>query len=416
MKEFTGYEYLLIDAANAFGHDKLRYEDRIDWASQNLADLEGMADGINFKDKPLYLKACSAIRKAQAGKPTGHLVGFDAVCSGMQIMSATTGCIAGATATGLVDLDRRADAYTDCTGLMVDELGHHIPGERDKVKQAVMTSLYGSKKEPQKEFGEDTPELEAFKKAMMKLAPGACELLQDLMDSWQAFALVHQWPLPDGYLARVRVMQRKEHRIAVDELGKASFTYVYYENEGEENGIKNVANVVHSMDAYLLRSLIRRCNYDRDLVELVYNCITDELMERSMGIAEQLPMVACTEEIANYIERYESSGMADVVIVPFLDRHEVKTLSTAHLRELNQILTTMLEHKPFEIITVHDEFKCHANNMNWLRKHYRNILADLADSEILSDIFTQLHGKTCTYQKKSQGLSTAIRLSNYAIC
>ena len=66
----------------------------------------------------MYLKAVAAVRKAQAGTPTGHLVGFDAVCSGMQIMSALTGCHKGAHATGLVDPNHRADAYTDCTNLM----------------------------------------------------------------------------------------------------------------------------------------------------------------------------------------------------------------------------------------------------------------------------------------------------------
>ena len=415
MKEFTGWEYLLIDVANGYGKDKLRFEDRIQWTEDNLTQLEQLAeDRGTWKDKPMYLKAVMALRKAQQGIPTGHLVGFDAICSGMQIMSALTGCHAGANATGLVDPDRRADAYTDCTDIMSTDLGRTLPNMRLHVKNACMTHLYGSKAEPKKEFGADTPELQAFFKAMMTMAPGACELLDDLLNSWQPYALLHEWLLPDGYHSRVKVLQRKEHRIEVEELNKSSFTYVYYENEGEEKGVKNAANVIHSIDAYVLRSLIRRCNYDKDIIERALDAVTDQLFNRPFG--EKQTDYWLTEEVTYYRDQYERSGMADAVIAEHINIATAQTLSTPHLRALKTVFENMLEHKPFEIVTVHDDFKCHPNNMNWLRKHYRNILAELADSEILSDIFTQLHGKPCTYQKKSTNLSTVIRNSNYALC
>lgn len=80
MELFTGYEYLLIDAANQAGHDKLLFDERIQWATDHLEDLEELAGEA---DEPaLYMKAVQAIRKAQQGKPTGHMVGLDAVCSG----------------------------------------------------------------------------------------------------------------------------------------------------------------------------------------------------------------------------------------------------------------------------------------------------------------------------------------------
>ena len=110
MELFTGWQYLLIDVANQYGHDKLLFGERIKWAEEHLDRLESMID--QAETKPLYMKAVQAIRKAQQGIPTGHLVGFDACCSGVQIMSAITGCVAGATATGLVDPDVRADAYS----------------------------------------------------------------------------------------------------------------------------------------------------------------------------------------------------------------------------------------------------------------------------------------------------------------
>ena len=80
MQTFTGWEYMLIDAANHFGKDKDVFEKRIQFMETYLDDLESLTDQA---DEPeLYAKAVSAIRKAQAGLPTGHMVGFDSVCSG----------------------------------------------------------------------------------------------------------------------------------------------------------------------------------------------------------------------------------------------------------------------------------------------------------------------------------------------
>lgn len=239
MISFTGYEYLLIDACNQFGLDKLLFEERIKWANDNMDKLESLADEAD--KKPLYLKAVQAIRKAQAGIPSGHLVGFDGVCSGIQIMSALTGCVAGSEATGMVNPNVRADAYTQTTREMENILGGELQVSRKDAKFSLMTTFYGSKLVPTEVFGEGTKELDAFYEAANKVAPGAWEALQDLLASWQSGALAHSWKLPDGFDARIKVMAKKEARIEVDELDHATFTYEFYENQGSKKGLSNVA-------------------------------------------------------------------------------------------------------------------------------------------------------------------------------
>jgi len=416
MQLFTGWQYLLIDAANHQGLDKELFEKRIQWTEQHLDELE---NHVESADEPeLYAKAVMAIRKAQRGEPTGHRVGFDSVCSGMQIMSAITGCEAGADATGLVDPNRRADAYTDCTKIMRKWIPTLPDSERKKIKVAVMTVLYGSKMEPKKVFGDGTDELNAFYKAMYELCPGACELLDDLLNSWQPYALSHDWQLPDGFDAHVKVIQKVEKRIDVNELGGASFTYQYRENEGCESDRKNAANVVHSIDAYVLRSLIRRCNYDRELMEWASREIEVILLERSMNVPDGW-YGACDPQgdFARLHKRYEDTQMPDIRILDYAQHEELRLLSSEHLRALANIVNMMLEHKPFPIIAIHDEFTCHPNNMNALRKHYREIMAGLAESRILDDILNTLYGTTGgTFPKKSPNLADKIRQSNYAIC
>lgn len=408
---FTGFQYLLIDAANNFGLDKELFEDRIEWATVNLASLESLAP---LADTPsLYLKAVFAIRKAQAGIPTGHLVGLDAVCSGLQVMSALTGCIVGATNTGLVNPNVRADAYSTCTDTMATILGNGFTVSRAEAKDALMTTLYGSTAKPKEIFGEDTPEYFAFHKATKLVAPGAMELLQDLLDTWQPFALAHSWKLPDGFDAVVRVMTKKESRVEVDELDHSTFTYEYKVNEGKATGLSNVANVVHSVDGYILRSMHRRCNYDTAIISKLAEILAGEIVDRA-----RWGIVAPTQagsKLAYYIEQYERSTLVDIVIAPYINECNVNQMSIEHITKLLVIVEGMLSHKPFPIITVHDEFKAHANNMNQVRLHYREIFADVAESNLLDDLLSQLHGEAGTFTKLSNNLGSLIRQSNYAL-
>lgn len=343
MQKFSGVEYLMIDVANQFGLDKSIYEDRIQWAKDNLHNLEAMA--LDADDLHQYNKAVLAIRKAQKGIPTGHLVGFDAICSGMQIMSAITGCHAGAEATGLIHQNVRSNAYKIVTDTMNTLLSSKVEVSLKDAKEATMTTLYGSKAMPKKIFGEDTPELNAFYNALKIVAPGAVALLQDLLDSWQAFALVHQWTLPDGFTAYVKVMDKCDARIEVDELDHATFSYEWKENVGKPKGLSNVANVVHSIDGYIVRSLNRRCNYNESMVFKALGILNGDV------VGETKP----SEKIEYYTDLYEKSQMADVVILPFLSKSNVGLLTQEHKKALVVLCQQMLEYKPFPIVTNHDE-------------------------------------------------------------
>lgn len=417
MNTFTGWQYLLIDLANAFGLDKKKFEDRIQWAENNLANLESLVD--QAETKPLYVKAMLAVRKAQQGTASGHLVGFDAVCSGMQIMSAVTGCESGAMATGLIDTGDRPDAYTTVTEGMNSILGGlGITVPRSDAKDATMKTLYGSKAEPIKIFGEGTDALKAFYESLATVAPGAWALLDILLNSWQSYTLAHHWQLPDGFNVKARVMDTIETRIEVDELGGSSFTYQYKENVGLPKGHhktkSNAANVVHSIDAYVLRSVHRRCNYDLAMVTRASAVLDAELLERKL-IHTPEPLVAGSK-VAYYVNLWAQTGMVDAVILPYLTQETVQTLPDALLDGLIKLVDSILKHKPFDVITIHDEFKCHPNNMNQLRWHYKEILAELAESTILDFILSTIHGRQGSVAKLSNNLGQKIRQSNYALC
>lgn len=418
MQEFTGYEYMLIDIANQFGLDKKLFEERIAWTQTNMDKLESLAEQA---DKPaLYMKGVLALRKVLRGLPTGHIIGFDAVCSGIQIMSALTGCKQGARATGLIDPTVRADAYTSLTDIIAQKLSDATGVTRDQAKDALMTMFYGSRLKPIEIFGEDTPELNAFYQAAFELAPGAWELLQDLLASWQPYALVHSWKLPDGFDARVKVMKKIEApdpraRIEVDELDHATFTYTYYINEGSKNGLSNVANVIHSVDAYIMRTMHRRCNYDQRMVTYALGYLMEEIDNRDNGWSAFDDTLYDDDMVGYYVAQYQRSTVADITILPYLNPLNIHAIPDDLLVKLQCIIETMLVHAPFEIITVHDEFKCSPNHMNHLRQHYINIFAELAESDLLSDLLSQIHGVPGKCTKLSNDLADLIRQSNYAL-
>lgn len=410
--EFTSFEYLCIDIANQAGHDKLTFLERIQWVKENFKNLEEI--DTPEKERPLYEAAVIALRKAQKGLPTGHLVGLDASCSGIQIMSALTGCYEGAKATNLVNTGKREDAYSQVTKMINDQLGEDkVEVARSDAKKALMTSFYGSKATPKAIFGEESPELEAFYKASAQMCPGAWELLQILLQSWKPYALSHEWKLPDGYDVVVKVMTKKQARIEVKELG-TSFTYEYYENEGEKFGLSNAANLVHSVDAYVLRTMHRRCNYNLEVVSKAKDILTDAY--RFPKLTGEVEEDAYSTKVYYYLQQYLRSGIADVVILPWINSENVHLLPQQLKKELLEIINGMLQYKPFPLVTVHDEFKAHPNNLNWVRYQYREILAQLANSNLLDDLLSQLYGKPVKMDKLSSNLSDYIRQSEYALC
>lgn len=413
MQAMTGFDYILIDIANQADHDKLLWDQRIQWAYDNFVELETI--DTPAKTRPLYLKAVMALRAAQRGEDIGHLVGLDACNSGAQIMSALTGCIAGAKATNLINTGSRRDGYTDVTSATGDILGEGLIIARSDIKDAQMTHLYGSKAEPRKLFGEDTPELAAFYQANWIVFPGANELLSDLLNLWRPYELSHNWRLPDNGHARVKVMQMVETRVEIDELDHATCTYEYAVNAGKYRDVKMAANVIHSIDAYVLRTMQRRCGYDAEVVSHAMSCLKLIQKQRAAGDCKEMVVTEITQPHHVYMERFEASNMVDSVILPHIAANTVHELSDLHIDKLIGLCSLLLTHKPFDIITVHDEFKAHPNNCNQMRRHYIEIFAELAESTVLEDIFMQVCGQVPTYPNKDPSLPALIRQAEYCL-
>lgn len=402
MQHFTGKQYLMIDIANSFGYDGEQYDVRLNWFKENEHHLESL---VRDAEEPAqYFAGVMAWRKTQAGEPTGYMVGHDACASGVQILAALSGCHTSALSCGLIGQIRQ-DVYTNGYREMLNMLGQTIGTlVRKQVKGALMTSLYGSVANPRTTFGEGTQELDMFYVMQDVVVPGVRQLKDDIQTLWMPYANSHDWSMADGYDVHVKVMQRVEE--AVDFMGDV-IDYTYYVNQGMESGISLAANVTHSVDGMVVREMGRRCNYDAATIEML-----SQMQWIEGGCSESRGK---DKKLIRLLDRMRKSGFMSVVICDHLDAGNYGLLTAEEHLELQCLLQSIRQHRSFPVVCVHDCFKCHANNMNWVRWHYIEIMSQLARSEIMSDIASQITGQDIKVKKLSQNLHEEILKGEYAL-
>lgn len=309
---------------------------------------------------------------------------------------------------GLIDPNRRADAYTDGTKHMSMLLGSEVKIERKDIKAGIMTHYYGSRMKPIELFGEGTPEYYAFYQMLNDKSPGANALMQILLSTWDRNATKHSWVLPDGFHAHCKVEYAIDAEIEVDQLNHSQFTHRFYEQMstnqyqakvGQEvsDGLSNAANVVHSLDSMIVREMQRRCNYNPKLLRSKLRIITDELKKRSHLVTDPKPDTFLSLRWINELTEKKAAN-----------------LSTAELLQMLHLVDNCLQYKPFPVVTIHDAFRTHPNNMGTVRYWYKEMLAELAESNTLNSILAQLTDGKAQVSIKGN-IADKIRQSNYAL-
>ncbi len=399
MINYTPLEYIKIDIANQYGLDKQSFPQRLAWVNR-VKDLHKYVDKA---DKPYqYMAAVQALEDAKASIPTGHMVGLDACSSGIAIMGICMGCKTTSTNTGVVG-QKRKDMYTECHKEMNKHIVSDVP--RNDVKAAQMTFYYGSAAEPKAIFGEGTDELTAFYQAQETVAPGAVWLMNELLNSWQPMALNHSWLMPDGFQVITPVLQKTKAKIEIDELNHASIQYVYEVNKGTKKGLSVAANAVHSIDAFIVRELVRRCMYNKTQLKKAAKILVSKLSHLVTPIRTKLPQAE---------QAWKDYGFISLAGIETITIKSVIQLSKDYCIELLCLINEVLNYPTFEIITIHDEFKCHPNHMNRLREIYVSIMAELAESNIMECIIQQIRNDPhYSIKKLSNNLGDHIRESEY---
>lgn len=400
MQQFTGAQYLKMDIASKFGLDKENWDVRLDWFQENerhLEDLVAKAD-----ESAGFLAGVMALRKAQSGKATGYTISLDATSSGVQILAALSGCEKSARTCNLVNTGNREDAYTIVYNSMNGRLGTIGYAPRDKVKTAVMTSLYGSKAEPRKVFGDGSKELQEFYNTMPEELPGAWMLNEDLINLWNPNAFKHTFTMPDGYEVVLKVMTAIEETV---HFCGVAYDVMRRVNQPKDHEVSLAANIVHAIDGMIVREMQRRCQYDANLVNQVM-----AISQAGFSTSRKKD-----QELLRLLTLYRSSKFMSARVFDLLDELNAGHLTVDEKRELRILAGGMLNHVSFPILTIHDCFRCSPNHGNHMRYHYAEIMSQLARSEVLSHIATMITGKKMAVTKKAD-ISALILESEYAIC
>lgn len=398
MQTFTPSQYLKIDIASQFGHDKMTWDDRIQWFDDNKDSLMSLKDKA---DNPaLFYAGMLAWQAFEKGEPSGYPISLDATSSGLQILAVLTGDRQAAQLCNVIDTGNREDAYTAVYEYMMGIINEAGKISRDMTKKAIMTALYGSEAEPKRVFGTGQL-LRVFYDAMMTLAPGAWELNQAMLSMWNPKAYSNDWVLPDNFHVHVKVMSQVKQTV---HFLNEPFDTFHNENLPKESGRSLGANMVHSIDGMIVREMTRRCSYNQSKVNrvrwLVMAGVTAPIIENSN-----------TKMVRVLWEHYTKTGYLSARILDHVHAYNISLIDSEPLLEL----IDSLPEKPFQIMSIHDCFRCLPNYANDMRKQYTLQLELIAKSEMLSNIVSQIIGRDLQVGKLDPELHKEVAKSNYAL-
>lgn len=268
-----GWYWLKVDIANAFGLDKLTWDERVAYVDEHITDMLADIDAWSEKaDDPLLAKsALLAYKESLATGKSNHIVRLDATTSGPQLMSVMTRDIEGMQRFNVIGSSVRRDFYTEVAQAIYDQTrdsklwgsNPDFKNIRKDIKASIMTYFYNSEANPKAYFGEDSKELKVFYDVMATSAKGAVELKGYINSLWSDTKLYNAWYLPDGHYAYCPVMVQDKKRIEVKEMkgGTATMTVVCDVNKPSHEPHRSLMpSTIHSVDALMMRWVVEILN------------------------------------------------------------------------------------------------------------------------------------------------------------
>lgn len=437
MQVFSGIDYIKLDLADHFGLDKANFDKRLIWVEsffdekeiktkdtkQLLSIIRDVQEQtkLELENEPKALGALLAWQDYLNGRPSGYICNKDGSASGLQLMSALMKCPVGLNNTGLLGstdgTNERKDIYT----LTYNEY-NRIAGKahvktRKEIKKCMMTWAYGSKAIPTRILGEEG--LDYFYEACKVTAMGASHLRDLLLHCWNSEVTAHTWVNADGYVSHVPVMVENHYTLSV---AGVDVPFVLKQQGKSDFGISNAANATHGTDAMVLRELVRRCNHNPARIAYIAHLLQqvsdgmDDMHKEAVCASERLKM----GNLGTMIQLFEQTGFCSVRICEFITSiTDVLQLSSKHRAKLKQILFSMVRHGSFEVCTIHDSFGCTPNKMNYVRYWYKEIIADIVESDLLNFMYKQIHPKhqpaLTQVNPFAKGIADLVRLSDYGL-
>lgn len=158
------------------------------------------------------------------------------------------------------------------------------------------------------------------------------------------------------------------------------------------------------IDGFIVREMFRRCSYDPKVIQRV-----EELL--IIGPVGMGTTGKSAKMVQTLWDHYKTTGFLSTRIFDYLF-HD--TMGLVDMQVIFDLIDT-LPAKPFQMVSVHDCFRCHPNYGNDLRLQYQHILADLNDSTLLQSLCSQVAGKRVPVKKLGKLTRQTIMDSNYML-
>lgn len=291
-------DYLKVGFCNEAHTDKISTEDAVKWFDSKTDDeLDAMADKRadgtpGSQDAyPALRGILNDYRAALAGEAIGTILPWDATNQGAQIYALLARDIPTALMSNVAYRGDREDAYGDLAAIL-NRLTQSTIFNRDNVKFAFMTYLYGAGKSMilhgytmynpgdtktiEQSIGRffpthltDDAKWDLFIKAMSELLPAAVAYMEVIYKFADEKRSKFNWVMPDGFVVETTTWEQEEvvaHYFKLgtnNEISSTPSGSIFAKRETGVAASKALApNIIHSIDSYILREVVRRADFD----------------------------------------------------------------------------------------------------------------------------------------------------------
>lgn len=248
---------------------------------------------------------------------------------------------------------------------------------------------------PELTFGDN---VDMFYETMETMAPGAWDLNLSLQELWDEIpGSTYDWVMPDNFHACIET--QKSELVPFKFLNE-EFAVPVKVNERPDFHKGLGPNLIHSIDGMVVREMFRRCMFDKNVITRVINNLDDT------GTTGR-----SADKVKELWDHYKETGFLSVRILDYLYKD---TMGIVDPLVIAQLIKSMPD-EPFELVSVHDCFRCHPNYGNNLRLQYNTILADINDSKLLKSMASQVTGRILNTRKVGKIDRNTILQGNYLL-
>ena len=162
---------------------------------------------------------------------------------------------------------------------------------------------------------------------MEGLLPGAEDVMETINSCWNSDAAPHTWMMPDGHTVYVPVVEGQNVTYADPELGDIPLRY-YYQTPSD-NYRSLCPNLIHSIDGYVAREMIRRCDFQLSHIHDCFVFSPDHLQEVADTYRDIMAEVARSDIFQDILRQL--TGDTHITVTKYSNDLDIAILNSSYM-------------------------------------------------------------------------------------